>query len=405
MAAEPLRRGWAGLKRLLFAFGIFGLAVWPAAGWLSYDLVSTEIEALDGIHVNRSTVIGRDFVNIWHGGGEALRAGADAVYDRLAYRRTLFEAIGARGVYAYSYPPHMLLFSAPFGLLGYVPALALWSLGGLALFWHAARPWLRDVGLPGWSVLVLPGTFINLWAGHFGFLIGALALYGWRAAGRGGKVAGLSFALMSVKPHLGVLVPLILAIKRDWATIAWATLGVLALALLSALAFGPSAWTTWIGSTLVFQASLVEDAPHREFLFMMPTVGRMIQAVSDNAALIAPGQIFAAVYALAMLFWAWRRNVALSDLGLLSLAATPLILPYVFHYDLVALTLVALVCAARWRLRWYAPDRLVYGAAFLVPLAQAPLAHDGIWVSPIAIAALLTLASWRMARDADRATR
>src|SRR3990167_6776809 len=155
MGAERARCGWAGLKRLLFAFGIYGLVVWPAAAWLTYDLVSSEIKGLGSFHVNASTLIGRDFVNVWHGGGEALKSGADSVYDRPEYRRTLDEAVGARGVYAYSYPPHMLLLSIPFGLLSYVPALLLWSLGGLIVFWHAARPWLRDAGLPGWSVLVL----------------------------------------------------------------------------------------------------------------------------------------------------------------------------------------------------------------------------------------------------------
>lgn len=405
MAADRLRRGWTGLTRLLFAFGVYGFIVWPAAAWLSYDLVAGEVAALDGIRVNASTVIGRDFVNIWHGGAEALKSGAGAVYDRLEYRRTLADVIGARGVYAYSYPPHMLLFSVPFGLMGYVSALIVWNLAGLALFWHAARPWLRDAGLPGWSVLLLPGTIVNLWAGHFGFIIGALALYGWHAVGRDGRRAGLSFALMTVKPHMGILVPMILAMKRDWRTILWAALGGVVLVLVSMLVFGVAAWQTWLGSTLAFQASLMADAPGREFIFMMPTVGRMMQSITDNAMLIVIGQSLAAFFAGGVLLLAWRRDVSLRDLGLLSFAATPLILPYVFNYDLVALTLFALLCALRWPVRWYAPDRLVYGAAFLIPLAQAPLAHHGLWLSPIALAALLALAGWRMARDVDRAAR
>ncbi|RJF93694.1 glycosyltransferase family 87 protein [Sphingomonas cavernae] len=402
MIADRLRPAWKGLTRLLGAFGIYGLIMWPLAGWLAYDLIAAELANLDGIRINASTVIGRDFVNIWHGGAEVLRSGAAGIYDRPEYRRTLEAAIGARGIYAYSYPPHMLLFSVPFGLLGYVPALILWQLGGLILLWHAARPWLRDVELPGVAVLLLSGTIVNLWAAHFGFLTSALALYGWRAAGSNARIAGLSFALMSVKPHMGILVPVILAMKRDVATMFWATLGVLALALLSVCAFGISAWQTWLGSTLAFQASLMADAPGREFIFMMPTVGRALQALTGDAALIALGQLISALFAIGVVVWAWRRNVGIRDLGLLSFAATALILPYFFNYDLIAFSLVALICAVRWRLGWYAPERLVYGAAFLVPLAQAPLAHMGIWLSPLAIAALLASAGWRMGRDADR---
>ncbi|WOK35136.1 glycosyltransferase family 87 protein [Sphingomonas sp. C3-2] len=402
-----MRAGLRGLWRLAGAFGIYGLVVWPVAIWLGYTLIATELSYLHGIRLNASTVIGRDFVNIWHGGREILLHGQEAIYDRPEYRRTLEAAIGARGIYAYSYPPHMLLFSIPFGLLGYIPALILWTLGGIALFWHAARPWLRDVGLPGWSVLFLSGTVVNIWAAHFGFFIGALALYGFRLAGTGPESrpwrAGLAFAVMSVKPHMGVLVPVILAMRRDWRTIVWAGAGVVALVLLSAMAFGPQSWVTWFSSTLTFQASLVEFVPGREFNYMMPSVSRMIQTVTDNSTAVALGQGLAALYALALLVWAWRRGVALRDLGLLSLPATALILPYSFNYDLVAFSLFALIAARRWGTAWWSPERLVFGLAFLVPLAQVPLAREGYWVSPLAIAAMMALAGWRMARDADRA--
>lgn len=399
MGVDPLRRFRNGLRRLLFAFGIYGIVIWPAAAWLGYDLIATELDALDGIRINSSTVIGRDFVNIWHGGAKALVEGAGGIYDRPEYRRTLEAAIGARGVYAYSYPPHMLLFSIPFGLLDYVPALVLWHAMGLALFWHAARPWLRDVDLPGWSVLFLSGTIVNLWAAHFGFFIGALALYGWRAAGRNGRAAGLSFALMSIKPHMGVLVPVILAMRRDLATILWAALGVIIFALLSTAVFGIPAWQTWLGSTLAFQASLLADAPGREFIFMMPTVGRTMQALTGDTGLIVMGQLAFALFALGGLGWAWRRDVGLRDLGLLSLAATPLVLPYVFNYDLVVFSLFALICALRWPMSAYSPERLAFGAAFLIPLVQAPLARIGFWPSPFMMAALLIFAAREMVKE------
>lgn len=397
---------WRGCLRLAGAFGIYGLVVWPIAIWLGFTLIDGELAKLHGIRINASTVIGRDFVNIWHGGREILLHGQEAIYDRPEYRRTLDAAIGARGIYAYSYPPHMLLFSIPFGQMAYIPALILWTLAGIALFWHAARPWLRDVGLPGWSVLLLPGTIVNIWAAHFGFFIGALALYGFRLAGSGPESrplrAGLAFAVMTVKPHMGVLVPVVLAMRRDWRTIFWAGFGAAALVGASILAFGLQSWVTWFSSTLGFQASLVEYVPGREFNYMMPTVGRMLQAITSNAALVALGQGLAALYALALLGWAWRRAVPLADLGLLSLAATPLVLPYSFNYDLVAFSLFALIAARRWPPRWWSPQQLVYGAAFLVPLAQMPLAREGYWFSPLIIAAMMALAGWNMVRDVDR---
>jgi len=395
-----LRGQWPKFKRLLLAFGLFGLAIWPAAGWLGYDLLSDEaarFERYPGLHVNSATIIGRDFVNIWHGGREALN-GAEGIYDRTEYRRTLRASADVWGIYAFSYPPHMLMLSVPFGVPPYLWSLALWLIATFGLFTWAARPWLRQAGLPLWSVLLLPGAVVNLWAGHFGYMIGGLALYGWWQANRRPGLSGAAFALMSVKPHMGVLVPFILAAKREWSTIAWATLGTLVLVLASTLAFGIDAWTTWLTSTLSFQVGLIDPGAQREYYYMMPTVARMLLSI-DREGPVLLGQILFGLTTLALLVWAERRHAALSDLGLLSIAATPLILPYLFNYDLVALSLVALVWAARSPARWWSPERLAYGAMFVVPLAQAPLAREGYWLSPVAIIVALALAAWRSGRD------
>ena len=380
---------------LLLAFGLWGLGVWPATAWLGYDLIHTEIEGMRGLYTSPSTLLGRDFVNLWHGGQEAAASGGDVVYDRAAYREALKEKVGFAGIYTFSYPPHMLMLALPLGALPYLAAYALWQLGGLGLFWHAARPWLRDAGLPGWAALLLPAPLVNLWAAHFGFFIGALALHGWRLAERAPARAGLAFALMTVKPHIGILTPLVLALKGQWRTLATAALGAAALVLASIALFGAGPWRTWLASTLAFQASLVEPVARSQYSFMMPTVGRMALAVTQSPSVVIIIQIGFALAALVLLFWAAARRATLTDLGLLSLAATTLILPYSFNYDMVALSLAALLWAARSPAAWWSPERLVYAAAFIAPLTQHPLALEGWWPTPIAILAAMTFAAWR----------
>src|SRR3546814_3633796 len=70
--------------------------------------------------------------------------------------------------------------------------------------------------------LILPGSLVNIWAGHYGFLVGALALYGWRWLDTHPRRAGIIFGIMTIKPHLGVLVALVLLLRRDWTAIGWA---------------------------------------------------------------------------------------------------------------------------------------------------------------------------------------
>src|SRR3546814_6004949 len=85
--------------------------------------------------------------------------------------------------------------------------------------------------------LILPGSLVNIWAGHYGFLVGALALYGWRWLDTHPRRAGIIFGIMTIKPHLGVLVALVLLLRRDWTAIGWAAATTGALALVSGSLF------------------------------------------------------------------------------------------------------------------------------------------------------------------------
>src|SRR3546814_5199439 len=102
------------------------------------------------------------------------------VYDINGYRKSLQETFHISDVYAYSYPPHSLFLASFFALFPYGIALGLWTAIGLTVFWHAARPYLAEAGLSSALALVLPAGLVSIWAGHYGLLVGALGLYGWR---------------------------------------------------------------------------------------------------------------------------------------------------------------------------------------------------------------------------------
>ena len=124
---------------------------------------------------------GRDFVNVYSSGALALQGRLDILYDVEAYRAFqlgLFD--GELQHHNYSYPPVSLLYTWLFALLPYPAAWVAWLALTGAPFASAARPLLRGVGLPGWVALLAPASIINLWAGHYGFLIGALWLFAWR---------------------------------------------------------------------------------------------------------------------------------------------------------------------------------------------------------------------------------
>ena len=379
-----------GVAQLKTVFGRYSLMIWLAAILIGGAPLVADLQKVKGININNLEVIGRDFVNIWHGGEMAGSGKADQVYDRDTYRNILKEKVGITGIFAYSYPPHMLAASIPFGWLSYLGALALWSSGTLALFWYAARPWLAQAGLPSWIILFFPATLINIDSGHFGFLIGALVLIGWWNARKRPLMSGAAFAVMTVKPHLGVLVPVLLAVYRCWKTVFWAGVGTVALVVASALFFGWDLWAIWIKSTLPFQASLIGvNDPTLAYLFMMPTVGRMAAQYGLSSSAIFGAQIGFAVVALSLLIYGWRRGIDVADLGLLSILVTFILLPYVFTYDMVAFDLAVLVLARRASSLLSGWEKTVLGLTFLVPAIHLPMSRSGIPISPLLIMATL----------------
>ena len=379
-----------GVAQLKTVFGRYSLMIWLAAILIGGAPLVADLQKVKGININNLEVIGRDFVNIWHGGEMAGSGKADQVYDRDTYRNILKEKVGITGIFAYSYPPHMLAASIPFGWLSYLGALALWSSGTLALFWYAARPWLAQAGLPSWIILFFPATLINIDSGHFGFLIGALVLIGWWNARKRPLMSGAAFAVMTVKPHLGVLVPVLLAGYRCWRAVLWAGVATVALVIASALFFGWDLWAIWIKSTLPFQASLIGvNDPTLAYLFMMPTVGRMAAQYGLSSSAIFGAQIGFTVVALSLLIYGWRRGIDVADLGLLSILVTFILLPYVFTYDMVAFDLAVLVLATRANSLLSGWEKTVLGLTFLVPAIHLPMSRSGIPISPLLIMATL----------------
>ena len=96
-----------------------------------------------------SLVVGRDFLNFWMYGRAAPTADPSRFYDVTEYNRALQALLGAGypGLNR-SYPPSIFFLAAPFGQLGYLTALLLWTLLGSAIFFAVAR---RHIAAKEWQ--------------------------------------------------------------------------------------------------------------------------------------------------------------------------------------------------------------------------------------------------------------
>lgn len=368
------------------------LLAWALAAGLALQYLGLDLSralASPNWQVGAGTLLGRDFVNVYTAGHLVTGGPLPVIYDVHAYRlyqQALFG--GAVLGHNYSYSPVSFFYVWLFAPFPYLAALALWlGLTGAA-FVAAARPYLRGAGLPAWLALLLPAGLMNIWAGHYGFLFGALWLAAWRLLERRPRTAGLLIGLMIVKPHLALLMPLVLARRGSWTAFLFAALTAAGLVLASGLAFGWSYWSAWLGSTLFAQAAMIGDTG-QFFLRMMPTVAPSLLLAGLPSWAAWTLQAGAALAAIGFLWRFLPREPELA--GLATACATFLVLPYAFVYDMTVVSLAAALVLARpggaLRPLW----RTVALLAFLLPVLAVPMGNAGVPLGPPLIAVLLFL--------------
>jgi len=309
---------------------------------------------------------GRDFVNVYTSGSLVLHGQLDILYDVDAYRAYQLELFHQSLKYHnYSYPPVTLLYTWLFALLPYPLALIAWLGGTGAFFIWAARPYLREAGLPAWIAIVAPASIINLWAGHYGFLVGGLWLAAWHYLPRKPVLAGALIGCMIVKPHLAVLAPIVLIYRREWRA-ALAAAGTAAfLAGLSLLLFGPELWEIYLTKTAVLQAAMVDDV-RTFFIRMMPTLMPSLAILGVRTATAMIIQAVVAVAALGLLLWKMPSDSKAA--GMATATATFLVLPYAFTYDMTVAGLAAMLLFQRSRTGAPPAFMLAAAFAFLLPM-------------------------------------
>lgn len=366
------------------------LVGWAFAAALAYQFLWLDLVralASPTWQVGEGTLLGRDFANVYTAGHLVAGGPLRDIYDiqaYQAYQQSLFG--GAVLGHNYSYTPVSFFYVWLFAPFPYLVALALWlGLTGGA-FLLAARPWLREAGLSTWLALVLPASLMNIWAGHYGFLFGALWLAAWRLLERRPRTAGILVGLMIVKPHLALLMPLVLARRGAWTAFLFAALTSAGLVLASGLIFGWSYWASWIGETLFTQAAMIGDTG-QFFLRMMPTAtpSFLLAGLPPWAAWSLQAAV--ALVAVAALWRFMPREPGRA--GLATACATFLVLPYAFVYDMTVVSLAAFLVLERggggMRPFW----RAVSVLAFLLPLLAVPLGEAGVPLAPALVAFLL----------------
>ncbi len=334
-----------------------------------------------------------DFTAFWAAAKLALAGEPEAAFDpeRLHAAMALPPGLPP-GDLLWLYPPGWHMAVAPLGALPFPAAYIVYSAVTLAAFAAAVRPLAAP--LPGGVPLTLaaPAVLTALILGNNSLLwtagmVGALAaMAGGRTGGRA-ALAGLLIALLTLKPQLGLLVPVALAAGGHWRVALWAALGTVAVVTVSTAAMGAGYWQHFFATLEGMSVTMASELVRFERMMTWYALARVGGAPHDLAL---PVQLAISLAAAAAIAWVWKRPRAGLDIKAAALlAAIPVTTPYAYHYEMT-LTLGAALFLARdgfGARRW---ERAWLLALWLGPLVNLALAG---WLSPAIYAAPLVTAT------------
>jgi alpha-1,2-mannosyltransferase len=350
---------------------------------------------------NTHYLIGRDFINTWMGGRAALGVGPAALFDLQTYNATLRDMLGAPyPEHFWVYPPQVLLFMWPFGLLPYLPAYLAWCVIGVALYLFASSGVIPRQRLL--FLAVAPGVAVCIFFGQNGFYTAALLIGGLLSLERRPVLAGVLFGILSVKPQLGLLLPVILLLERRWLTIAAAVATVTALVITTTMLFGWNVWIEFWQKAVPLQQWLTAHGGGLLFAMMSSVFyGARLMHLPTALAWALQGTV--AALALAAVVWTyWRRRDPALSLTLF-ITATFLVTPYILNYDMVVLGFV--VALLREHPDNTMRDHWLLIAVWTLPVTMMIAAVGWIPLAPIVLIAFASRLVWRLAQSDRREVR
>lgn len=335
-------------------------------------------------------LVDKDFANYWTASRLLLNGQVlDLFADHATYFRHLTAQFGPDYPWRnWSYPPHYLLAIWPLALFGYATALAGFLLVTLMAFLLAVRVFVGHA-MPGLAItaaILAPSMWENIQQAQNGFLTAALMLAGLGLRMERPVLAGIFFGCLTIKPQLGVLLPLLLLIERRWLVIASATLTTAALVGLSAALFGWEAWEGYLTKTLPYQSAVMTEFTG-VFLGIMPTVFgalRVLQVNADIALAVHSGVAAIALLVAAPIFWrcqdpAWR--------GAITIMTTLVVMPYWLTYDygIAAAALLLTFGRDRQHVEGRTPLRGLLVLSAMMPVLALPLWIAGLPFTPLLV--------------------
>ncbi|WP_181898995.1 glycosyltransferase family 87 protein [Paraperlucidibaca baekdonensis] len=287
---------------------------------------------------DRGQVIGRDAYNLWTAGRILIQTGsAQSIYNNELF--TLFQINNLDqgiGWNSYFYPPTAFLTASLMGLTYYSAALFIYTLIGIAAFTIAVST-KDNITLAFIFTIAAPMTIFNIIMGQNGLISATLLIGGLRLLNIRPIFAGILFGLLGFKPILGLLIPILLIIRKDWTVFISATITLIITATLPIILWGADVWWLFLSEAIEIQKNTLHHATG---------IGMLMITSAFNSARIFGFDTLSSyvsqliVTAIALFFFIYhftkkknKSRLTPHDILFFTLS-TSLISPYIHNYDL-----------------------------------------------------------------------
>lgn len=331
-----------------------------------------------------------DFANYWIAARLILDGQVTDVFGpHAAYFSHMQAAFGEDYPWhVWSYPPHYLLLIWPVGLLSYPAAMAAFLSLTAGLYLLAVKAFSGR--LDAWLLaLLLPFAAVNVLAAQNGFLTGSLMLAGLAWRQERPVLSGVAFGLLTVKPQLGLLLPLLLIAERRWSVIGSALATSAAVLVLSLAVFGVDSWLGFVEHTVPYQRLVMDQGTGIMTAMMLPPFGSLrVLGLDGQAAL--PYHVASALPALGLALLVFFRSEDRLVREAVLLTATFLVTPFALVYDMGAFVaaIAAVVARTAGAGRFRILNAVLLGG-LLLPVLTPILGLSGLPITPLMLWAVL----------------
>ncbi|MEM8772537.1 MAG: glycosyltransferase family 87 protein [Pseudomonadota bacterium] len=321
-------------------------------------------------------VSGQDYAAFFAAARAAATGLNGNLYDPVVFQ----DAVGAETTLLWLYPPPMLFFLAPFGLLTPGVMKLAFAFAGAGLVYGLFR---RTGGGALFGVLgvLSPASFAALYVGQISAFFACLLAGGLASATKKPVLAGVCFGILTLKPTYGLMVIPFLIATRAWKAIAAAIATSVLMIVLSAIVFGFEMWRDFFASLFEgVHAAYYQSGGHPGRITLSDAI--KAAGLPSPPALVLYGPLLA--IATAGLF-AIAKHAPRPLLIAYALVASAVVSPYFFVYDYIIVNVAVIIAAvyvkdmnmrASWLLLavWFAPILPFIGGSTATPAIAWPIA-------------------------------